>query len=348
MKKYYLTPLLVLSCFVATAQLSPEFILEEGKAVAIQFPYTGDLKRLSVGLQNNPKPIFGHFLTEGDKTIFRAAIPFAEGQEYVIREGEKLLANFRFEGSNEPPPMVLAVYPSSNIVPANQLKMYVKFDQPMRADGVYEHIYVADENGRRLPGAILPLQPALWNADNTILTLWFDPGKIKRDLQPNQMHGTPLQPGKRYSLVIEGVFSSQKGDQLGQRFSRPFSTGDDDREKPDLETWKLVAPSAGSNNALTVQFGEPMDFGSLDGKFGIKRESANGQVIDGVFEIIAGEAGLTFKSAKPWLAGSYVLVVDPTIEDLAGNNLQRLFDEDTTVENPELAKQDWQLRFTTR
>ncbi|WOK08880.1 Ig-like domain-containing protein [Imperialibacter roseus] len=348
MKKYYLIPLLVLSYYVATAQLSPEFILEKGKAVAIQFTYNGDLKRLSVALQNNPRPIFGQFLTEGDKTIFRAAIPFAEGQEYVIKEGEKLLSQFRFEGDNEPPPIVLAVYPSSNTVPANQLKMYVKFDQPMRADGVYEHIYVADENGRRLPVAILPLQPALWNADNTMLTLWFDPGKIKRDLQPNQMHGTPLQPGKRYSLIVEGAFSSQKGDQLGQQFSRPFSTGDDDRVKPDLEKWKLVAPSAGSNDALTVQFGEPMDFGSLDGKFSVKTESGDGQIVDGVFEITAGETGLTFKPAKSWLAGSYVLVVDPTIEDLAGNNLQRLFDEDTTVENPDLAKQDWHLKFIIR
>ncbi|MEQ9375061.1 MAG: Ig-like domain-containing protein [Imperialibacter sp.] len=348
MKKLYLTPLLVLSCFVATAQLSPEFILEEGKAVAIQFTYTGDLKRLSVGFQNNPKPIFGHFLTEEDKTIFRAAIPFAEGQEYVIREGEKLLAQFRLEGNNEPPPMVLAVYPSSNTVPANQLKMYVKFDQPMRADGVYEYIYVADENGRRLPGVILPLQPPLWNAENTTLTLWFDPGKIKRDLQPNQMHGTPIQSGKRYSVVIEGAFSSQKGDQLGQQFIRPFSTGDEDRVKPSLERWTLVAPAPGGRDALSVKFGEPMDLGSLDGKFIVKTESGNGQIVDGVFEIISGETGLTFKPAKPWLAGSYVLVVNPAIEDLAGNNLQRLFDEDTTAENPDLAKQDWQLKFIIR
>jgi hypothetical protein len=333
---------------MATAQLSPEFILEEGKAVAIQFTYTGDLKRLSVALQNNPRPIFGQFLTEGDKTIFRAAIPFTEGQEYIIREGEKVLAQFRFEGNNEPPPMVVAVYPSSNSVPANQLKMYVKFDQPMRADGVYEHIYVADENRRRLPGAILPLQPALWNADNTILTLWFDPGKIKRDLQPNQMHGTPLQPGKRYSLVVEGAFSNQKGEQLGQRFSRPFSTGDDDRVKPSLERWTLVAPSPGSSEALTVQFDEPMDFGSLTGKFSVLKEGANQETIAGFFETVPGETGLTFKPAKPWRTGSYVLVVAPSIEDLAGNNLQRLFDEDTTVENPELAKQDWHLKFIIR
>ncbi|MEQ8807994.1 MAG: Ig-like domain-containing protein [Imperialibacter sp.] len=348
MKKYYLTPLLVLSCFVATAQLSPEFILEEGKAVAIHFTYTGDLKKLTVGVQNSPRPIFGQFLTEGDKTIFRAAIPFTEGQEYVIREGEKLLAQFRLEGNNEPPPMVLAVYPSSNIVPANQLKMYVKFDQPMRADGVYEDIYVADENGRRLPGVILPLQPPLWNAENTTLTLWFDPGKIKRDLQPNQMHGTPLQPGKRYSLVVEGAFGSQKGDQLGQQFSRPFSTSDDDRVKPSLESWKLVAPAPGGRDALSVKFGEPMDLGSLDGKFSVKREDADQQIIEGTFETQPGEVGLTFQPTKPWLAGVYLLIIDPTIEDLAGNNLQRLFDEDTAVDNPELAKWDWQLKFIIR
>jgi hypothetical protein len=348
LKKYYLIPLLVLSYYVATAQLSPEVILEEGRAVAIQFTYTGDLKRLSIALRNNPRPIFGQFLTEGDETIFRAAIPFTEGQEYVIREGEMVLGEFRFDGRNEPPPMVLAVYPSSNTVPANQLKMYVKFDQPMRADGVYEYIYMADENRRRLPGAILPLQPALWNADNTILTLWFDPGKIKRDLQPNQMHGTPLQPGKRYSLVVEGAFSNQKGGQLGQQFSRPFSTSDDDRVKPSLERWTLVAPSAGGRDALGVAFGEPMDFGSLDGKFSVKTASGDGQIVDGVFEITAGETGLTFQPTKPWLAGVYQLIIDPTIEDLAGNNLQRLFDEDTTVENPELAKRDWQLEFIIR
>ena len=42
-------------------------------------------------------------------------------------------------------------------------------------------------------GTFLDLQPELWNAEGTVLTLWLDPGRIKRDLIPNKELGIPLK-----------------------------------------------------------------------------------------------------------------------------------------------------------
>jgi hypothetical protein len=333
---------------MATAQVAPTLITEEGRAVAIEFNYTGDVSRLSVVTQNNPGPIFGQFYRENDKAVFRPAIPFTMGQLYFLKEGEKVLAEFQQAGDNIPPPMVVAVYPNVGHIPANQLKVYIKFNQPMRPDGVYRHIRLTDEKGRPVPGAILPLEPALWNADNTLLTVWFDPGRIKRDLQPNQAKGTPLEPGRRYSLIIDQAITDENGRELGHPFSKPLATVAADRVKPTVTGWKLSAPAAGSKGRLEVLFDETMDYGSLADKFKVVRADSNDVAFAGTFTPSADQRGLHFMPDEAWQGGDYLLIIDPGVEDLAGNNLQRLFDEDTTVENPDRDKTDWQLKFSIR
>jgi hypothetical protein len=46
-------------------------------------------------------------------------------------------------------------------------------------------------------------QPNLWNKEATALTHWLDPGRIKRDLQPNQRLGNPLVFGEHCTLVVD-------------------------------------------------------------------------------------------------------------------------------------------------
>jgi hypothetical protein len=42
------------------------------------------------------------------------------------------------------------------------------------------------------------------------------------------------------------------------------------------------------------------------------------------------ERSWRFVPSAPWIAGGYSLLVDPRLEDLAGNSLLRLFDRDLT------------------
>jgi hypothetical protein len=60
------------------------------------------------------------------------------------------------------------------------------------------------------------------------------------------------------------------------------------------------------------------------------------------------EKQLNFIPNKPWSPGQYNLQVEARLEDLAGNNLNRLFDRDvtnpqTTPSNQKLFIRKWQV-----
>jgi hypothetical protein len=54
----------------------------------------------------------------------------------------------------------------------------------------------------------------------------------------------------------------------------------------------------------------------------------DGKLIQGKTMLSNGERVWTFTPEHPWTPGKYVLKINSLIEDLAGNNLQRLFDND--------------------
>ena len=55
-----------------------------------------------------------------------------------------------------------------------------------------------------------------------------------------------------------------------------------------------------------------------------------GNVVNGVIEVEAEETILHFTPSATWSAGNYTLEIESRLEDLAGNNLNRLFDKDLT------------------
>ena len=77
-------------------------------------------------------------------------------------------------------------------MPENLLKIYLRFSHPMREGQSDKYISLIKNGKDTLPDVFLNLQPELWNEDRTVLTVWLDPGRIKRDLQPNLKLGNPL------------------------------------------------------------------------------------------------------------------------------------------------------------
>ena len=54
---------------------------------------------------------------------------------------------------------------------------------------------------------------------------------------------------------------------------------------------------------------------------------AGGKAISGKAEVAAGEERWIWKPDQPWKAGSYRVIVEAILEDLAGNSVGRLFEE---------------------
>jgi hypothetical protein len=92
---------------------------------------------------------------------------------------------------------------------------------------------------------------------------------------------------------------------------------------------------------LTVTFDRPLDHALLSHSLQIR--DAAGAPVAGNGWIGADEQSWRFEPLSPWEAGHYTVVIDPRLEDLAGNSLARVFDrdllraEDTPIETRQAA-----------
>ena len=88
-----------------------------------------------------------------------------------------------------------------------------------------KHIHLIKDGRDTLSSVFLDLE--LWNNERTMLTLWLDPGRIKRELQPNKLLGPPLIKGSHYQLLIDKDWQDAEGillkEKLGEEFFYRFS-----------------------------------------------------------------------------------------------------------------------------
>ncbi|RYG01193.1 MAG: hypothetical protein EOO02_13260, partial [Chitinophagaceae bacterium] len=231
----------------------PEVIYDGDKAVGVVIQadrekgLSANDSLLTVKLLHNPARLLGSATTIGDENLiaFYPAIPFIAGETYQVFYKNKLISEFRTRTSTSvSSTSITAVYPTIDTLPANLLKLYIVFSAPMRESVSSEYIHLVDESGDTLNDVFLDLQPELWNESGTVLTTWFDPGRIKRDLQPNLEKGNPLIAGKRYRLFVSKEWKDRKGELLTQDFEKQFVVKQRDEKIPDPNSWKIVSPVA--------------------------------------------------------------------------------------------------------
>lgn len=220
---------------------------------------------------------------------------------------------------------VLAVYPSSDVLPENLLKFYVHFSAPMSRGMAYDCVKLYDAEGREVDMPFLELPEELWDPSSQRLTLLLDPGRIKSELLPRRELGPALQAGQRYSLVVLPTWLDAEGRPLETRFVKAFRVGPADTTMPNPADWKLNPPSAATRDPLTILFPEPMDHGLLERVIGVVRE---GETLPGRVRITDEERCWQFTPDEPWTSGEYRVTVQTILEDLAGNNLKRPFEVD--------------------
>ena len=305
----------------ATSLLIPQHVLQPDAADSIN-------ELLQLRLAGSGKtPIMGTIESAGDVVKFSPLVPFSRGLSYAIYfRGQQVgLVKVPLADSAQSPE-VFAVYPSSDTLPENLLKFYVQFSKPMRTGQSLNHVFLLDENSDTLSDVFLDLQPELWNPENTILTIWLDPGRIKRDLIPNKKFGNPLTAGKRYKLLVSEEWKDQQELKLKDDFTKAFFVTGRDEHSPSPENWKLELPAAGSNSPLKMIFPESLDYFLLPET--IQVTDKNGHTLPGIIKVMAKERGVEFTPRTKWKPGKFTIVVAPHLEDLAGNNPGKLFDRD--------------------
>ncbi|MBN3519214.1 hypothetical protein JYB62_04300 [Algoriphagus lutimaris] len=91
-------------------------------------------------------------------------------------------------------------------------------------------------------------------------------------------------------------------------------------------TWLIEIPSSNTFDSLILEFNELLDYPLLNEIFSIKGE--NDSSIKGEFEIGIHEKSIRFGPNISWKPGEYCIQIESRLEDLGGNNLNRLFEKD--------------------
>lgn len=224
------------------------------------------------------------------------------------------------------PGAVTHVYPSADELPENLLRLYVHFSEPMRRGEAYDRIRLLDEAGQAVPTPFLTLGEELWDETGRRLTLFFDPGRIKRGLKPREDLGPILEAGKNYTLVIDRQWRDAHGQPLRVEFrkrlhvSRPADFG------IDCAQWSIEPPAAGTRSPLIVRFSAPLDHALLLSMIAVAR--SGGEPLAGRVTVADHERSWRFEPKEPWPAGDFELVVHRALEDVAGNRIGRPFEVD--------------------
>jgi hypothetical protein len=284
-----------------------------------------DILRVSVG-EGQPA-MLGDYALSGNTLRFTPMFPLDPGRQYhVVFAPAHLTATVALPASTaEPSTTVSQVYPSVEVVPENQLRLYIHFSAPMGLRGGLDHVRLVDAHGETVVDPFLPLDTEFWNADHTRYTVFFDPGRQKRGITPNQQMGRSLEPGKRYALVVDREWRDANGLPLKDSFRREFTVGPADERPLDVNAWRWTMPTTRSREALVVTFPEALDHGLLLRALGVWK---GGRPLDGDIAVEERETRWRFTPREPWQAGAYQLVALGILEDLAGNRIGRAFEVD--------------------
>ena len=294
---------------------------------------------LSVSVAEGQPPMLGEYTLRGNALRFTPMFPLDPGRPYRVvftaaAVGHSVAAPAPLVASvgvpaiaATPSTVVSHVFPTTDVVPANQLRLYVHFSAPMGREGGLPFIKLFDARGNEVIDPFLPLDAEFWNSDRTRYTVFFDPGRQKRGILPNQQMGRSLEAGDRYTLVVSREWRDGNGLPLKEDFKREFRVGPPDERPLEVSAWKMTTPAVGTRDALVVTFDESLDHGLLLRALGVT--GADGKFIDGDVKIEASESRWSFTPRTAWTRGTYQLTALAMLEDLAGNRIGRAFEVDT-------------------
>ncbi len=191
-------------------------------------------------------------------------------------------------------------------MPENLLRFYVWFSAPMSRDAGLPHVTLIDDRTGVVTDAFLPVDGGFWNHDFTRYTLFFDPGRVKAGILPNERMGRPLVAGHRYRLAIATTWRDAQGAPLVEPFEHRFAAGPAATAPLDLDTWQITLPVAGTRQPIMLRSPAPLDHAIALRAIGIN--APGGEPVDGEVSLDVTDTRWQLVPSEPWRAGSYSVV----------------------------------------
>jgi hypothetical protein len=279
--------------------------------------------------------VFGSYRVSEDEVRFTPHFPFEPGVSYRAsfdprpldchERSDLLTHEFSFPRErNSWPTEVDHIFPSSDYLPENLLRLYVCFSNPMRRGRVRTEIALIGPDGEPAPDTLYRAPVELWDRSMRCLTILLDPGRLKRGVGPNCQLGPPLEGGQVYTLAVGAGMVDSSGGRLPGPVYKRFRVTAPVREPIAAEQWRILLPAANSSQPLVLIFPRPLDRALLSHMIAIA--STHGRSIEGQIEIDEHEKRWRFTPTSPWIAGSYHVRVASGLEDVCGNSVAAAFD----------------------
>ena len=306
------------------------------------------IERFSVRLADGGKvKILGKASFDEEKRIlvFVPRFPIDPGTQLEIEVKSILNAKFTLPGkTKKKKSTVTQIYPTGDVLPANLLKFYIHFSQPMQKGNIYQNFSIFDlQKEKNVEIPFLELEEELWSRDGKRLTLFFDPGRIKRGLKPRQDLGPVFLPGKKYQFRISGEWKDENGFTLGEDVVKTFSTSEEDHSPPTYQSWKIKNTNNREDSQTVIQFDEPLD--SALCRRVIQLEADGRPIQLRASKIGAGEQQLTLTTQKRNPKEKWVLVIGAELEDLCGNRIGKPFDFNPKRDKPPIDAKSFRIEF---
>jgi hypothetical protein len=290
---------------------------------------------LLLGGKEGP-PILGSYRRDGINLVFVPRFPLQHNNTYqatFLQAGNKNESlSYQVPARPPAPPAeVIAVWPTNDVLPANQLRFYIQFSRPMRGGSdIFRQIQILDADGKEIADPWLPDE--LWSDDGTLLTLYIHPGRIKWGVLLRLLLGPVLEPDRSYTLRLSTDLIDANGRKLAKEYQKRFRTTAEDRTRLELSTWKVLVPQNGQRGPLTLRFPKALDSRGL-GQF-LKVVDAQGKTVAGKIAVSRDAHEWTFQPDAAWSNQDYTIAVDRQLEDVAGNNPVHPFDVDADAPPP--------------
>ena len=205
---------------------------------------------------------------------------------------------------------VTSIEPSAPVLPSNTLRFYITFDRPARGIVHQSGLTLFDSNNIAVENAFMDFGQELWSPDGKRLTVFFDPGKIKRGVEAPHSELSPLKEGESYRIAFGTV-------------QHAFRVGPALRERIDPSSW-VISVVRGPARTVDVKFDRVMDAALLMDQLHLEDEE--GRPVLATVRLIGGGYGVRLKPSRILKKGKYRIRVGQLLEDVAGNRIDEALD----------------------
>lgn len=213
------------------------------------------------------------------------------------------------------PPRVAVVYPRGPTISSHTLRILIRFTMPVMTETL-PRLHLVNSEGREIQHAFLPQE--LWSPDRRVLTVLFDPARLKTGVGKHDTLGGPLNSSSRVELLLGTMIL--KSWQIASSPCRGMSS----RE------WKRAIPVSGTREPLRITFPESVDYAA----------SRSLIVVDFMGHRVQGHSLLThherqwiFRPSHPWIAGRFHILANSMFETPCGDRYRHPFEEFSSDES---------------